>query len=89
MTLSKFEVVILTVMGAEDHGMWQRLDGLQCEPSIREKEWWFFHFQLWRMVRKGLLEKTYFNHSVFRWSNALPFYRITAAGQKAIEEHEL
>ena len=84
--MKPFERAVLSELVTVPKGMRQRVDGLMCSPGLLHGNWWFFHFRLWLMVRKGWVKRSYHVYSPSRWLNSMPFYSITAAGVKALED---
>ena len=78
----EYAVFVALIQAPPKH--WQRVDHLMFAV---DHTWWFFHFRLDLMVRKGWLEKAYFEYSTSRWDNNIPFYRISDEGLKALVEN--
>ena len=85
--MKPFEKAVLTALSRVPNGHRQRVDGLMCEDELLNGSWWFFHFKLWLMVRKGLVIQTYSIYSPSRWLNNMPFYSISAKGKKMLSEN--
>ena len=82
--MKPFEHAVLTALDYAPPEHWQRVDNLMFAVDYT---WWFFHFRLDAMVRKGWVEKAYYEYSQSRWLNNMPFYRISDEGRTALREH--
>lgn len=71
------ETTVLPALATLKEGLWQRIDGIRCEPEVISVEIPFFAARMNLLVRRGLLEKERFDHSIFASANRLPYFRLT------------
>lgn len=82
--MNRSMTAILKALSIISPHYWQRVDGLYCNPEINGMWWVRYRFNLWRLQRLKLIERTYINHSIFPSVNKLPHYRITTTGRELL-----
>lgn len=72
---------ILTALATIGGGMWQRIDGLRCEPKVINLTGFKFKWALRFLVWKKLVER-----GAYKTRSGLRAYRITDAGRASLSK---